>query len=70
MKEYKPLKIPDGMSEGLIFSMASSRQLDIFGEKLGLKRRRFFFVKEPDFLFKIRIRNRDIKLKTNDKGVS
>lgn len=63
LKEYKPLKFPIGMSEGLIFSIASSRQLNIFGERVGVKRRKFLFFKEPDFLYKIRIRNKDIQLK-------
>lgn len=63
-KEYKPLEMPKGMGEGLIFSMASSRQLDIFGERVGVKRRKLLFLKEPDFLYKIRIRNKDIRLKT------
>lgn len=63
LNEYKPLKLPSGMTEGYIFSIASSRQLNIFGEQVGIKRRKFLFVKEPDFLFKTRIRNRSIKLK-------
>lgn len=63
LKEYKPLKIPEGMSEGLLFSMASSKQLDVFGGKVGIQRRSFFIFKEPDFLFKIRIRNKNIQLK-------
>lgn len=67
-KEYKPLEMPKGMSGGLIFSMASSRQLDIFGKRLGLKRRKFLFLKEPDFFYKIRIRNNDIRLKTNQQS--
>jgi hypothetical protein len=60
-EEYKPLKIPDGMSEGLIFSKANSRQLDIYGEWVGVKRRKFLFIKEPSNLFKIRIRNKSIR---------
>ncbi|MEW5569675.1 hypothetical protein [Rossellomorea marisflavi] len=67
IKEYKPLKIPSGMTEGYIFSIASSRQLNIFGEQVGIKRRRFLFIKEPDFLFKNRIRNRGIQLKRSEK---
>ena len=64
-EEYKPLKIPDGMAEGLIFNRADSRQLDIYGEWVGVKRRKFLFIKEPSFLFKIRIRNKAIQQLNN-----
>lgn len=57
IKEYRPLKTPDDMSEGLMFSYSTGRQLDVFGEYAGIKRKKFLFTKEPDFLYKLRIRN-------------
>lgn len=53
-REYKPLKVPEGKEEGLLFRMAKGEGLEIFGEMVGLKRRKF----EPSFLYKIRIRNK------------
>ena len=67
MKEYKPLKLPEGIQDGLIFNIASSRQLDVFGESTGLKRRKFLFIKEPDFLYKIRLKNLTIKQNIKEK---
>lgn len=61
IREYRPLKMPNGMSDGLMFSRSTGRQLDIFGEYEGLKRRNLSCIKEPDFLYKIRLRNSAIK---------
>lgn len=65
VREYIPLKTPDDMQEGLMFSFATGKQLDVYGEMAGLKRRMVIFIKEPDFLYKIRLKNFGIKQKTN-----
>lgn len=61
IREYKELKMPGDMQEGLMFRNASSKQLDVFAERVGIVRRRFLFAKEPDYLFRIRIRNEAIR---------
>lgn len=68
IQDYRPLTHPGGKPDGLIFSTATSKQLRVFGDRLGVKRRGFLFLKEPAFLFKIRIRNRSIQLK--DQGLT
>lgn len=55
-REYIPLKMPEGMAEGLIFSRINAKQLEVFGDRVNLKRRKF----EPFSLYKIRIRNKAI----------
>lgn len=65
-KDYKPLDFPKGCGVGVIFSTANSRQLDIYGAWKKLERRRLWIFKEPDNLFKIRIRNVAIE-ELNDK---
>lgn len=61
LRDYIPLKVPEGKEEGLLFSRATGIQLDIFGNYINLKRRKVLFIKEPDFLYKIRLRNKAIK---------
>ena len=61
LKDYKQLKYPEGAGDGLIFSFASGKVLDGFGILHGIKRRKFLFIKEPDTLYKIRLRNHGIK---------
>lgn len=63
LRDYRPLNHPDGKPDGLLFSTATAKQLRVFGDRLGVKRREFLFVKEPAFLFKIRIRNRSVEIK-------
>lgn len=61
LKEYMPLKTPEDMSEGLLFSFATSKQLDIFGEMVNIKRRKIGLFKEPDRFYKVRLRNEGIR---------
>lgn len=68
LKDYKQLKYPEGTQDGFIFSFASRGMLDRLGERCGIKRRKFLFIKEPDALYKIRLRNYGIesfKIKRN-----
>lgn len=50
-------KLPNGFEYGLLFSIASGRQLNIFGEQMGMRRRLF----EPDFLYKRRLAKEAIR---------
>ena len=70
VKEYIPLKTPDDMQEGLMFSFSKGRQLDVFGDMVGIKRRKIKFIKEPDFLYKIRLRNFGIKKKADEQHIT
>lgn len=68
LSEYIPLKEPHDRGEGLMFSSASKGQLDIFGKRVDIKRRTFLFLKEPDVLYKIRIKNESIREIEREKG--
>ncbi|WP_156133502.1 hypothetical protein [Geobacillus kaustophilus] len=61
LKDYIPLPMPDGYSEGLLFYYARGKRLDIYGHFYNVPRRKFLFIREPDVLYKIRLRNEGIK---------
>lgn len=42
-KHYKLLPMPEGMAQGSMFNNASTKQLDIFGDRLGVKGKGFYF---------------------------
>jgi hypothetical protein len=46
--------------QGILFSVSSGKQLDIYGEWYKVKRKRFLFIKEPDFFYKKRLWNKAI----------
>ena len=50
-------KLPDDMEYGLLFSNASGKALDVYGEMSGLPRKRF----EPDAFYKRRLAKHAIK---------
>lgn len=47
--------------QGLIFSYATGKQLDIYGEWYKVKRKKFLFLKEPDSMYKKRLWNKAIE---------
>jgi hypothetical protein len=49
------LKLPEGYQLGLMFNLATGKQLDIYGEYENLKRKRWLIFKELDFLYKRRL---------------
>lgn len=53
--------------QGLIFSFASGKQLDIYGEWYRVKRKKFLIFKEPDSIYKKRLWNKAIEYK--EQGV-
>lgn len=49
------IKLPYYYQFGSLFNMATGRDLDIFGEMYGVKRKKFLFLKEPNWIYKDRI---------------
>lgn len=52
---FREVKLPDGYSKGFIFNIATGRQVDLYAEWSGLKRKKWFIFKEPDWSLKNRI---------------
>ncbi len=48
-------KLPDGYCYGFLFSIAAGKRLDVFGKREQLPRKRWWFMKEPDYMYKRRI---------------
>jgi hypothetical protein len=61
MKGYEWMPIKRGgkkweaKSFDTLFNTATGKELDAFGEYVGVKRKRWLFFKEPDFFYKTRI---------------
>lgn len=59
-------KLPEGKSYGFIFNIASGRTLDVYGEAEGIPRKRWIFIREPDFMYKPRIARTAIRKMRED----
>lgn len=49
------MKLPEGVSTGFLFNIASGKQVDLYGEWNGLTRKRWWIFRETDAAFKKRI---------------
>ncbi|WP_028551461.1 hypothetical protein [Paenibacillus sp. UNC451MF] len=58
---FKSVKLPDGYSTGVLFDLAAGRQVDIFAERIGIQRKKWFILKEPDWSLKKRILSIEIE---------
>jgi hypothetical protein len=70
INDYIPVKMPDGFSIGILFSSCHRKQLDVYGEWYKAKRRKFWFIKELDCLYKIRLINQAIEYANGGVGIS
>jgi hypothetical protein len=66
--EILRFELPEIYSEGLLFSLANTRkEFDFFGEKEGVKRKKWFIFYEPNFIYKKRILEKALKNKERNK---
>lgn len=49
------LDLPEGFAFGYLFNVATGKEVDVFGEAAGLKRKRWWIFKESDRSYKKRI---------------